>query len=48
MTYLTLGDDPEIMVVDTGRNAVKAGDTVGVSIAPANVHLFDPATEKAI
>jgi multiple sugar transport system ATP-binding protein len=48
MTYLTLGDDPEIMVVDTGRNAVKAGDVVGVSIAPGNVHLFDPATEKAI
>lgn len=48
MTYVTTGTTPELTVVETRRMDVKAGDTIGVSIAPDHVHLFDPATERAI
>jgi multiple sugar transport system ATP-binding protein len=48
MTYVTTGTSPEMTVVETRRVDVKAGDTIGVSIAPEHVHLFDPATERAI
>ncbi|UJW86885.1 ABC transporter ATP-binding protein [Devosia sp. SL43] len=48
MTYVTTGTNPEMTVVETRRVNVKAGDTIGVSIAPEHVHLFDPVTERAI
>jgi multiple sugar transport system ATP-binding protein len=48
MTYVTTATTPEITVVETGRTAAKAGDSVGVRIEPTNVHLFDRQTEKAI
>ena len=48
MTYVTTDTVPEMTVVETRRTDAKAGDTIGVSIAPEHVHLFDPATERAI
>ena len=48
MTYVTTDTVPEMTVVETRRTDAKAGDTIGVSIAPSHVHLFDPATERAI
>ena len=48
MTYVTTDTVPEMTVVETRRTDAKAGDTIGVSIAPAHVHLFDPKTERAI
>jgi multiple sugar transport system ATP-binding protein len=48
MTYLTTATDPELTVVETGRSAVKAGDTIGVTIEPGNIHLFDRTTGVAV
>ncbi|WP_316358318.1 ABC transporter ATP-binding protein [Devosia sp.] len=48
MTYVTTDTTPELTVVETRRMGVKAGDVIGVSIAPEHIHLFDMATEKAI
>jgi multiple sugar transport system ATP-binding protein len=48
MTYVTTDTTPELSVVETHRTGVKAGDVIGVSIAPEHIHLFDVTTEKAI
>jgi len=48
MTYITTATSPELTLVETRRTDAKAGDSMGVSIAPAHVHLFDPGSEKAI
>jgi len=48
LTYLTTGGDPELTVVITGRSDIRAGATVGLSIAPGRVHVFDPETNRAI
>jgi multiple sugar transport system ATP-binding protein len=48
MTYVTTDTTPEMTVVETRRTGVKAGDTIGVGIAPEHIHLFDLATEKAL
>jgi multiple sugar transport system ATP-binding protein len=48
LTYLSTGTDPEMTIVQTGRSAVRAGDVIGLSIAPENVHVFDAETERAI
>ncbi|WP_338722740.1 ABC transporter ATP-binding protein [Devosia sp. XK-2] len=48
LTYLTTGATPELTVVITGRSDIKAGDRVGLSIAPERVHLFDAETERAV
>ncbi|WP_375598105.1 ABC transporter ATP-binding protein [Devosia sp. Naph2] len=48
LTYLTTGGDPEMTVVITGRSDIRAGETVGLSIAPSRVHVFNPETERAI
>ncbi|HTO28311.1 MAG TPA: ABC transporter ATP-binding protein [Devosia sp.] len=48
MTYVTTDTTPELTVVETRRTDVRAGDTIGVSIAPEHVHLFDPVSERAI
>jgi len=48
MTYVATATTPELTVVETRRTGVRSGDTIGVSIAPEHVHLFDPTTEKVI
>jgi multiple sugar transport system ATP-binding protein len=48
MTYISTGTDPEITVVVHGRSPLSAGDTMGLAIAPENVHLFDVETDRVI
>jgi multiple sugar transport system ATP-binding protein len=48
MTYVTTATTPELTVVETRRMDTRAGDTIGVAIAPEHVHLFDPETGRAI
>jgi multiple sugar transport system ATP-binding protein len=48
MTYVTTDTSPEMTVVETRRTGVKAGDTIGVGIAPEHIHLFDLTTEKVL
>jgi len=45
--YLS-SDDDSLTVVETERSGVRAGDTVGLSIDPRLVHLFEPETGKRI
>jgi len=47
-TYLSTDTDPELTVVVTGRSQVAAGDTIGLSIAPENVHVFDAVSEARV
>lgn len=48
MTYVTTDTTPELTVVETRRTGVKAGDVIGLSIAPQHIHLFDSETEKVL
>jgi len=48
LTYLTLGSDPEISVVEQGRERVRPGDTMRLAIDPGLVHLFDPESGRRI
>jgi multiple sugar transport system ATP-binding protein len=47
-TFVTSDTSPEIVLVVNGRTGLRAGDTVGMSIDPSHVHLFDPETQAAI
>ena len=47
-TFLTAATAPEIPIVETARRGIKSGDRVGLAIDPAQVHLFDIATERRI
>ncbi|MBO6637846.1 MAG: sn-glycerol-3-phosphate ABC transporter ATP-binding protein UgpC [Roseitalea sp.] len=47
-TYLFSDDDPELIIVTDGANLIKQGETVGFSIAPERVHLFDPGSGRAL
>ena len=47
-SYLSTGTEPELTVVVSGRTRAVAGDTVGLSIAPEHVHVFDAAAETRI
>jgi multiple sugar transport system ATP-binding protein len=44
LTYVVLGTDPELTLVEQGRERVRAGDRMRVGIRPDLVHLFDPET----
>jgi multiple sugar transport system ATP-binding protein len=46
--YLFTETDPELIIVTDGGTPVRAGDRVGLSIAPERVHLFDPASEVSL
>ena len=48
MTYVTTNTTPELTVVESRRMNTRAGDNIDVSISPEHVHLFDPATERAV
>jgi multiple sugar transport system ATP-binding protein len=48
LTYYGLGRDPELTLVDQGRQSVKRGDILRVSIKPELVHLFDPENGKRV
>ena len=44
LTYSTTATDPELMVVEQGRGRYRAGETLPLSIAAEDLHLFDPDT----
>ncbi len=48
MAYYTTRTDPELMLVEQGRNRFRTGDTARLRIAPENVQLFDRKTDIAI
>jgi len=48
LTYIVLGTDPELTLVEQGRERVRPGDTMKVAIDPGLVHLFDPVTGRRI
>jgi multiple sugar transport system ATP-binding protein len=48
LTYIVLGNNPDLTLVEQGRERVKPGDTMKIAIEPALVHLFDPVTGKRI
>jgi multiple sugar transport system ATP-binding protein len=48
LTYITLGSDPEITLVEQGRERVRPGDRLGLAIEPALIHVFDPETGQRI
>ncbi|MGR9173939.1 ABC transporter ATP-binding protein [Hyphomicrobiales bacterium] len=43
-TFITAATTPEMTIVETGRGSVQPGQTIGVTIDPAQVHLFDEAS----
>jgi multiple sugar transport system ATP-binding protein len=40
-TFITAATTPEMTIVETGRGSVQPGQTIGVTVAPTQVHLFD-------
>ncbi|MBB4051210.1 multiple sugar transport system ATP-binding protein [Devosia subaequoris] len=48
LTYLTTDGEPELTVVITGRSDIRSRETVGLTIAPERVHIFDAQTERAL
>jgi multiple sugar transport system ATP-binding protein len=43
-TFVTAATTPEITIVETGRGAVRAGETIGLKVDPDQLHVFDEAT----
>jgi multiple sugar transport system ATP-binding protein len=48
LTYIVMGSEPELTLVEQGRERVKPGDRLRIEIRPELVHLFDPVTGKRI
>jgi multiple sugar transport system ATP-binding protein len=48
LTYIVLGTDPEVTLVEQGRERVRPGDKLKLTIEPGLVHLFDQETGKRI
>jgi len=40
-TFVTASTTPELTIVETGRGTARAGEAIGVTVNPANLHLFD-------
>jgi len=40
-TFITAATTPEMTIVETGRGSVHPGQTIGLTVDPAQVHLFD-------
>jgi multiple sugar transport system ATP-binding protein len=48
LTYVTTNGEAGLTVVLTGRSHVRAGERIGLTIAPGQVHLFDRDTDLAV
>ena len=46
--YLFTKGEPEVLVTTEGTTSIKAGDRIDLSIAPGQVHLFDPESGLAL
>ena len=40
-TFVTAATTPELTIVETGRGMARAGQTIGVTVDPSQLHLFD-------
>jgi multiple sugar transport system ATP-binding protein len=40
-TFITASTVPELTIVETGRGSVRGGETIGVTVDPQHLHLFD-------
>ncbi|MET3856889.1 ABC transporter ATP-binding protein [Rhizobium sp. OAE497] len=40
-TFVATATTPELTIVQTGRSGAHAGETIGVTVDPAHLHLFD-------
>jgi multiple sugar transport system ATP-binding protein len=47
-TFIVAATQPELTIVESRRDRVKTGETIGLSVDPAQVHLFDASTERLI
>ncbi len=43
-TFITAATTPELTIVETGRSTARGGEAIGMTIDPAQLHLFDDAT----
>ncbi|MEK1872262.1 MAG: ABC transporter ATP-binding protein [Rhizobium altiplani] len=43
-TFVTAATTPELTIVETGRGTARAGEKVGVTVDPSQLHLFDDAS----
>ncbi len=43
-TFVTAATTPELTIVETGRGTARAGEMVGVTVDPSQLHLFDDAS----
>ena len=48
LTYVTTAGDDGLTIVLTGRSDLRAGDRIGLTIAPERVHLFDRESELGL
>ncbi|EAR52875.1 putative sugar uptake ABC transporter ATP-binding protein [Oceanicola granulosus HTCC2516] len=48
LTYSTTETEPELMIVEQGRGRYRAGETLPLTIAPEDIHLFDPTSGTAL
>jgi multiple sugar transport system ATP-binding protein len=48
LTYIVLGSNPDITLVEQGRERVRPGDLMKLAIEPHLVHVFDPDTGKRV
>lgn len=47
-TFIVAETQPELTIVETRRDRVKAGDMIGLSVDPDQIHLFDASTDHVI
>ncbi|MBX4870397.1 ABC transporter ATP-binding protein [Rhizobium bangladeshense] len=47
-TFIVAATEPELTIVESRRDRVKAGEMIGLSIDPAQIHLFDASTDRLI
>ncbi|PDT08378.1 ABC transporter ATP-binding protein [Rhizobium sp. M1] len=47
-TFIVAATEPELTIVETRRDRVKTGDMIGLSVDPAQIHLFDASTDRLI
>jgi multiple sugar transport system ATP-binding protein len=48
LTYVTTSGEAGLTIVVTGRSDLRAGDRIGLAIAPRQVHLFDAESGLAV
>ncbi|TBA31626.1 ABC transporter ATP-binding protein (plasmid) [Rhizobium ruizarguesonis] len=46
--FIVAETQPELTIVETRRDRVKAGDMIGLSVDPDQIHLFDASTDHVI